>query len=154
MQLPESLTTVTPLSKKIALIMFIALPIISFQFGMYYQALLSDPFGDGSSLQSTIESESQGKKFEGVITSIDYGCHRDGMCSVSVGKGSVIVDTGESLTSKAPKGQVPFGLLDEAKTSQFVGKGVSVFAQNETGKSDMYTLIGNKEYYIKLKNLK
>ena len=40
MQLPKELTTVTPVSKTVALIMFIALPIIAFLFGMRYQTML------------------------------------------------------------------------------------------------------------------
>ena len=42
MTLPKELTTVTPLSKTIALIMFILLPIIGFLFGMQYQSLMID----------------------------------------------------------------------------------------------------------------
>lgn len=41
MNLPKELTTVTPLSKIIALIMFITLPIIAFLFGMKYESLLN-----------------------------------------------------------------------------------------------------------------
>ncbi|MDO8610223.1 MAG: hypothetical protein Q7R95_06750 [bacterium] len=41
MNLPKELTTVTALSKKIALIMFVALPIIAFLFGMKYQQIIS-----------------------------------------------------------------------------------------------------------------
>lgn len=42
MQLPKELTTVTPLSKTVALIMFIMLPVITFTFGMRYQSLLTE----------------------------------------------------------------------------------------------------------------
>ena len=41
MVLPKELTTVTPLSKAVALIMFITLPIIGFFFGAYYQLLIT-----------------------------------------------------------------------------------------------------------------
>lgn len=41
MTLPKELTTVTPLSKSIALILFILLPILGFFIGMKYQELLS-----------------------------------------------------------------------------------------------------------------
>jgi hypothetical protein len=40
MKLPKSFTTVTPLSKTIALSMFIIFPIIAFLYGMYCQQLL------------------------------------------------------------------------------------------------------------------
>jgi len=40
MKLPKEITTVTPLSKAVALIMFISLPIIAFFFGMRYQTML------------------------------------------------------------------------------------------------------------------
>lgn len=39
-KLPVWATTVTPLSKTIALLMFILLPIAGFYYGMYYQQLL------------------------------------------------------------------------------------------------------------------
>lgn len=38
MKVPKNLRTVTPLSKLIALILFIALPFIGFALGMQYQA--------------------------------------------------------------------------------------------------------------------
>lgn len=41
MQLPKELTTVTPLSKAVALLMFISLPIITFFFGMSYQSAIT-----------------------------------------------------------------------------------------------------------------
>lgn len=40
MHLPKELTTVTPLSKTVALIMFITLPVVTFLFGMQYQMAL------------------------------------------------------------------------------------------------------------------
>lgn len=42
MQFPKELTTVTPLSKALALMMFVLLPIITFLFGMRYQTLLTE----------------------------------------------------------------------------------------------------------------
>jgi hypothetical protein len=42
MKLPKSFTTVTPLSKTIALAMFIVLPICAFFYGRYYQQLLDN----------------------------------------------------------------------------------------------------------------
>lgn len=41
MQLSKELTTVTTLSKTVALIVFVSLPIIAFLFGMRYQVMLS-----------------------------------------------------------------------------------------------------------------
>jgi len=41
MRLPKELTTVTPLSKIIALILFISLPILGFLFGIKYQQLIT-----------------------------------------------------------------------------------------------------------------
>lgn len=43
MNLPKELTTVTFLSKSIAMLLFITLPILAFIFGMNYQAQLSTP---------------------------------------------------------------------------------------------------------------
>jgi len=40
MKLPKSLTTITPLSKTIALSMFVIFPILAFCFGMYCQQVL------------------------------------------------------------------------------------------------------------------
>ncbi len=45
MTLPEELTTVTRISKIVALIMFITLPIIAFVFGMRYQEALGGSGG-------------------------------------------------------------------------------------------------------------
>lgn len=42
MQLPKELTTVTPLSKVIALLFFVTLPILAFIFGMNYQKALEN----------------------------------------------------------------------------------------------------------------
>lgn len=42
MQLPKELTTVTSLSKAVALLLFITLPILAFVFGMNYQAALEN----------------------------------------------------------------------------------------------------------------
>jgi len=42
MTLPKSLTTVTSLSKTLALLLFIALPIIGFYLGIHYQKALND----------------------------------------------------------------------------------------------------------------
>ena len=42
MHLPKELTTVTPLSKSVALLMFISLPIITFFFGMSYQSAITN----------------------------------------------------------------------------------------------------------------
>ena len=41
MQLPKEIVTVTKLSKIVALIMFITLPVIAFLFGMRYQTMLT-----------------------------------------------------------------------------------------------------------------
>lgn len=40
MQIPKELTTVTTVSKTVALVMFVTLPIIAFLFGMRYQTLI------------------------------------------------------------------------------------------------------------------
>ena len=42
MKLPEELTTVTRLSKFVALIMFLTLPVIAFKFGMNYEKAMED----------------------------------------------------------------------------------------------------------------
>lgn len=42
MKLPKELTTVTPVSKAVALIIFITLPIIAFLFGMRYQTMSAE----------------------------------------------------------------------------------------------------------------
>lgn len=39
-RLPKSLTTVTPLSKTIAFLLFILLPFIGFYLGMHYQKVI------------------------------------------------------------------------------------------------------------------
>lgn len=42
MQLPKELTTVTTLSKTVAFVMFITLPLIAFFFGMRYQTIITE----------------------------------------------------------------------------------------------------------------
>ncbi len=42
MYFPKELTTITPVSKAVALIMFISLPVITFIFGMRYQTILTE----------------------------------------------------------------------------------------------------------------
>lgn len=42
MPLPKVFTTVTPLSKTIALILFVTLPIVAFIFGMSYQKMINE----------------------------------------------------------------------------------------------------------------
>jgi len=42
MQLPKELVTVTPLSKAVALLLFVSLPILAFIFGMNYQVALEN----------------------------------------------------------------------------------------------------------------
>lgn len=42
MQLPKELTTVTTVSKIVALVMFITIPVIAFLFGMRYQAIITN----------------------------------------------------------------------------------------------------------------
>ena len=46
MQLPKSFTKITPLSKTLALILLITLPILGFYFGMYYKQTDSYPKED------------------------------------------------------------------------------------------------------------
>jgi len=43
MKLPKELTTVTPLSKNIALLLFATLPIVGFLMGMRYQQAVTQP---------------------------------------------------------------------------------------------------------------
>jgi hypothetical protein len=42
MKIPKELTTVTPLSKAVALLLFVSLPIVTFVFGMNYQKLINN----------------------------------------------------------------------------------------------------------------
>lgn len=97
--------------------------------------------------------QSKGWNFSGPINSISYDCHMDGICGILVGKGFVIVDSGESLNNREPKGTIPDGLLDENKKNDFLGKNVEIYAgRDSSGKTDSYTLFGSSEFYIKLMN--
>lgn len=49
--LPKSWFVVTPLSKKLALVMMVVLPILAFWYGMQYQMLLIDRNGITCTLQ-------------------------------------------------------------------------------------------------------
>ncbi|PIQ72540.1 hypothetical protein COY13_02180 [Candidatus Roizmanbacteria bacterium CG_4_10_14_0_2_um_filter_36_35] len=183
MNLPKELTTVTPLSKAIAFLLFITLPVLAFMYGMNYQVQLTEQKNttliisptqepivctmdakicpDGSAVgrvppncefEECASDDAAGKKFTGIITRISYDCHMDGICGIGVGKGFVIVDSGESLTNNGQKGTAPDGLLDENKKNEFLGKNVEVFAKSSDGKTDSYTLFGSSEFYIKLVN--
>lgn len=44
-KLPKSLTTITPLSKTIAFILFIVLPFVGFYLGMQYQKTMDEALG-------------------------------------------------------------------------------------------------------------
>ena len=44
-KLPKSWTTITPLSKTIAFILFIVLPFVGFYFGMQYQKTMDQALG-------------------------------------------------------------------------------------------------------------
>lgn len=182
MNISKEFTTVTPLSKAIALTMFIVLPIISFAFGMSYQTTLqstknSVPVSitptevvcteeakicpDGTSVgrvgpncefEKCPSAATTSKIFTGTITSINYQCHMDGVCSVQIGKGSVVLDKGENNTMKESRGSFPSDLLDEKNAGKYVGKQVEVYAATMGGRTDAYTLFGSKMYYIKLIN--
>lgn len=178
MNLPKELTTVTPLSKAIALILFVSLPIIGFIFGMNYQAGAYDnliklaPTGepvactmeakicpDGTAVGRTPPScefdacppvdNTDGKTFTGIITDIQYDCVVDGICGISVGKAFVIVDSGEGPAPRV-QGSFPRDLINSDKRDQFIGKQVEVYAAMDDGRTDMYTLFGSKEYYVQL----
>lgn len=184
MSISKEFTTVTPLSKAIALTMFIVLPIISFAFGMSYQATLqatksgvpavvvpteevvacteeakicpdgtsvgrSGPNCEFEKCPSTVTTS---KIFTGIITSINYQCHVDGICSIQIGKGSVIVDKGENRMMKEVRGSYPSDLLDEKNAGKYIGKQVEVYAATVGGRTDSYTLFGSKMYYVKLLN--
>lgn len=179
MHLPKELTTVTPISKAIALILFLSLPIVSFIFGMNYQAghydglfkptPTNEPVActmdakicpDGTAVgrippncefencpNTTVSTE--GKTFTGTITDIQYDCHVDGECGVMVGKAFVVIDKGEGPAPRV-QGSFPRNLTNSDMREQFVGKQVEVYAAMDGGRTDMFTLFGSKEYYIKL----
>src|SRR3989344_7567875 len=113
MQLPKELTTVTPLSKNIALIMFTLLPIIAFILGMNYQANLADyksiapPEKKACTLEAKIcpdgsfvgrtgpncefapcsdNQNTDEEKLSGLISDLKYDCNSDGICSVPIGE--------------------------------------------------------------------
>jgi len=93
----------------------------------------------------------EGETITGTITDIQYDCMFDGVCGVMVGKAFVIVSKGEGPVDKIPKqGYIEEGLIDSDAKSRFIGKTVEVYAANEEGKTDTYTLYGNDDFYIRL----
>jgi hypothetical protein len=183
MNISKEFTTITPLSKALALTLFIALPIITFSLGMSYQSKLqsinngtppavveptSEPVActeeakicpDGSSVgrvgpncefEKCPDAVSTSKIFTGTITSINYQCHMDGICSVQIGKGSLILEHGETLNRNEVKGSYPADLLNETSANNYIGKQVEVYAATVGGRTDSYTIFGSKLYYIKL----
>lgn len=181
MTLPKELTTVTPLSKAVALLLFILLPIISFIFGMNYQAGYFDkkmvaPSPTPEPVACTMDAkicpdgtavgrippncefekcptteQTEGKKFSGTITGLQYDCHFDGICGVSIGKAFVVVDSGEGPVDQPRiRGSVPEDLMNEDKKNEFIGKQVEVYAAQDGGRTDSFTLFGSTDYYIKV----
>jgi hypothetical protein len=175
MNLPKELTTVTPVSKIVALIMFITLPIIAFFFGMRYQTLLNAPVArqacteeaklcpDG--VTSVARSgpncefdpcplvENSPKTFSGIVTSISYGCHMDGECNVGVGKDIITIEKGEGPQGTAEiRGTYPEGMLDTKNLNLFLKKTAEVYAKKINGKFNTYTLYGDARYYIKIQS--
>lgn len=55
--LPKELTTVTPLSKLVALIVFIALPFIAFYYGVLYQSSMQTEIAAPPILQPAVLSD-------------------------------------------------------------------------------------------------
>lgn len=94
--------------------------------------------------------EEEVKTFTGEITNINYGCDVDGVCSIGVGKGSVVVLKGEGPNAVEPKGTIPEGILDSSRLNDFLRKQVEVYAKSDGGKTDSYTIYGSKSFYIKL----
>jgi hypothetical protein len=179
MQLSKEFTTVTPLSKALALALFILLPILGFSLGMNFQSVIQNEIKspsqppvactmdakicpDGTSVGRTAPScafaacpttPTKGKKFTGEITSINYGCHTDGTCSLGIGKAGVIVAKGESLNKTEPVGSFPSEILDVKLLNTILHKQVEVYAASVGGRTDSYTLFGDKSYYVKFTNL-
>lgn len=178
MKISKEFTTVTPLSKALALTLFIVLPIISFWLGMSYQTIVQsakdtsttvvkEPVActldakicpDGSSVgrvgPNCEFAQCPGMKttntFTGTIAAINYQCHMDGVCSVQIGKGSVILEKGESLNKQELRGTFPSDLLDKKYSNKYIGKQVEVYATSVGGRTDSYTLFGSRSYYLKL----
>ncbi len=180
MQLSKELITVTPFSKAIGLTLFIVLPIIAFSLGMSYQSTLppknivpivsptEEPVActmdvricpDGTSVgrippdcefEECPIVQDEVKTFTGVISNINYGCEVDGVCSIGIGKGNVIVLKGEGIDASEPRGTIPEGILDSSKLNTFLRKQVEVYAKTDGGRTDSYTIYGSKSFYIKL----
>ncbi|MCX6730627.1 MAG: hypothetical protein NTZ55_02160, partial [Candidatus Roizmanbacteria bacterium] len=74
------------------------------------------------------------KIFTGTITAINYGCHVDGECSVQIGKGNVILESGESLNKKGVWGNFPADVLNEKNVSKYIGREVEVYAASVGGR--------------------
>lgn len=82
MKLPKELTTVTPLSKTIALLLFISLPIVAFIFGINYQKILSRQKDNNSNKNYINQTDNTQKKMCGGIAGIKcpdgYICNMQG----------------------------------------------------------------------------
>lgn len=57
MKLPKSFITVTPFSRAVELILFIALPMIAFAFGIHYQKIISSYQKQGCTQETKICSD-------------------------------------------------------------------------------------------------
>jgi len=178
MQLPKELTTVTPLSKAIALIMFTLLPIIAFLLGMQFQQKLTKDVPsveieqqactmdakvcpDGSTVGRTgpncefsacpDSNASEAETFSGVVTDLIYDCHFDGVCSIMVDDKNIVTEEGGLRPPDGIQNKVGslIGIdMNGDNEDKFIGKEVVVYAR-KLG-SNSYTIYGDTSYYIAL----
>lgn len=130
MQLPKELTTVTTLSKSVAVIMFISLPIIAFLFGMRYQTEL------------TYQSKKSSPKTIGISPTIEpIGCTMDAkICPDGTAVGRVAPDCEFETCSGEDAGEMVFtgtisnidyGCQVDGECSIGVGKGNVIIEKGE-----------------------
>jgi len=182
MKLPKELTTVTPLSKTVALLMFILLPVIAFLLGMKFQQKMTlyvpptqeehafctmeaKVCPDGSAVGRTgancefapcpVAPKNRGERFSGIITKINYECHVDGICSIKIDNRDVIVTQGglrppgENIQPLA-MGSLNGINLNGENEEDYIGKEVDAYVGKIS--ENNYTLYGDKNYFITLKN--
>lgn len=91
-----------------------------------------------------------GSKWTGKINSVKNDCIFDGVCSITVSGVEVIVVQGMVALQEGEEVGTLRGAASVGDMKKYVGKEANVFARKIS--NDLFTLYGNSEFYIELKN--
>lgn len=94
------------------------------------------------------KNENVGSRWTGPISKVKTDCLFDGICSVTVSGVEVVVVEGmKALDDNMEVGKL-LGVESISNVSKYVGKNANVYATRIN--NDLYTLYGNKDFYIEI----